>query len=122
MVLGLGTWEFVVLGLAMLILFGPEHAPRAIRTLGRWQAKIRNTLEEIEHTLEAETGEGQLRPRRPRELTTTGGPNEVEAAPQDAAATWSFADSEEDEEEPEEDSSSEDPEESGLGDPEDGDR
>lgn len=55
MVLGLGSWEIVLVGLALLILFGPEHAPKAVRTLGRWQARIRSTLQQIEQTIEEET-------------------------------------------------------------------
>lgn len=55
MVLGLGSWEIVVVGLALLVLFGPEHAPQAFRTLGRWQTRIRNTLQQMERTIEEET-------------------------------------------------------------------
>lgn len=55
MVLGLGSWEIVLVGLALLIFFGPEHAPKAVRTLGRWQARVRSTLQQIEQTIEEET-------------------------------------------------------------------
>lgn len=72
MVLGLGSWEIVLVGLALLILFGPEHAPKAIRTMGRWQTKIRGTLQQIERTIEEESeeveeeiGSSPFRPSQP---------------------------------------------------------
>ncbi len=80
MVLGLGSWEIVLVGLALLVFFGPEHAPQAIRTLGRWQTRIRHTLSEIEETLDEET------------QGLTDEIREVERlAPPPEAETWSLA-------------------------------
>lgn len=81
MVLGLGSWEVVLVGLALLVFFGPEHAPQALRTLGRWQTRIRHTLSEIEETLDEET------------QGLTDEIREVERlAPPPEAETWSLAD------------------------------
>lgn len=54
MVLGLGAWEIVLVGLALLVFFGPEHAPQAIRTVGRWRSRLQATLEQIEEALDEE--------------------------------------------------------------------
>lgn len=54
MVLGLGVWEIVLVGLALLVFFGPEHAPQAIRTVGRWRSRVEATLDQIEETLDEE--------------------------------------------------------------------
>lgn len=54
MVLGLGTWEVMLVGFALLLFFGPEHLPKAMRTLGRMQAKVQNTLRDLEDTIEKE--------------------------------------------------------------------
>lgn len=121
MVLGLGTWEFVVVGLALLILFGPEHAPRAMRTLGRWQTRVRETLQEIEETLDEETREAQDLTDEVAGWTTTGGPNEIERIEAQEPADWEFTDrsaeagdetdkaSDEDEPGPEEDADEKEP-------------
>lgn len=55
MVLGLGTWEFLLVGLALLMFFGPEHAPGAIRKLGEWQGRFQNMLKELESAVEDES-------------------------------------------------------------------
>lgn len=102
MALGLGSWEIIVLGLALLILFGPEHAPQAIRTLGRWQRKIRDTVGEIEQTLEEETKELD----ESEEAAPLFGPRD-QVPPE--AETWTFTDTP-DEEEGHGSGSEEDPE------------
>lgn len=55
MVLGLGTWEILLVGLALLLFFGPEHAPRALHQVGRWQGKLRGMMRDLEDTIEKET-------------------------------------------------------------------
>lgn len=88
MVLGLGAWEFVLIGLALLALFGPEHLPQAARTLGRWQTRVRRTLTEIEQTIEEETRgfdeeDDAVPPWGMQEPTMRDRPPEAE--------TWTFA-------------------------------
>lgn len=58
MVLGLGAWEITLVGLALLVLFGPEHGPQAMRTLSRWRSKAKSTMARIEHLLEEEVEGG----------------------------------------------------------------
>ena len=53
-VLGLGTWELLLVGVALLLLFGPEQAPRTMHTLGRWQGRVRGMLQDLEQGLERE--------------------------------------------------------------------
>jgi Sec-independent protein translocase protein TatA len=57
MVLGLGSWEILLVGLALLVLFGPEHAPELIRKIGRMQARARRTISQLEEAIEQEEEE-----------------------------------------------------------------
>lgn len=57
MVLGLGSWEILLVALALLLFFGPESAPQAIRQAGRMQAKLRRFMRELEETVEREQQE-----------------------------------------------------------------
>ena len=57
MVLGLGSWEIVLVGLALLVFFGPEHAPRLLRTAGQLQARARRAFRELEDAVEREQNE-----------------------------------------------------------------
>jgi Sec-independent protein translocase protein TatA len=54
MVLGLGSWEIVLVGLALLMLFGPEHAPGLLRTAGRMQSRFQQALRDLEDAVEEE--------------------------------------------------------------------
>lgn len=54
MVLGLGSWEIVLLGLALLVFFGPEHAPQLFRRVGELQARARRAFQELEDAVERE--------------------------------------------------------------------
>lgn len=59
MVLGLGSWEIVLVALALLVFFGPEHAPKLLRRAGELQARARRAFQELEDAVERE--EEQLR-------------------------------------------------------------
>jgi Sec-independent protein translocase protein TatA len=63
MVLGLGSWEIVLLGLALLVFFGPEHAPGAIRKLGELQGRLQAMMRELESSVEEESGNEPEYPR-----------------------------------------------------------
>lgn len=52
MVLGLGSWEITLVGLALLVLFGPEHAPELLRGAGRMQARAQRAMRELERAVE----------------------------------------------------------------------
>lgn len=69
MVLGLGAWEIMLAGLALLVFFGPEHAPEAIRTIGRWRRKAADTLRTLEDAMEAESRLEEA-PENPPEVET----------------------------------------------------
>lgn len=54
MVLGLGSWELVFVGLALLVLFGPEHVPQVIRRAGELQARVEQALQQLDSAVEQE--------------------------------------------------------------------
>lgn len=54
MVLGLGSWEITFVGLALLVLFGPEHAPNALRKAGEMQAQVQQAFKQLEQAVEEE--------------------------------------------------------------------
>lgn len=53
-VLGLGSWEIAFVGLALLVLFGPEHAPGALRKAGQMQARLQGALQQLEDAVDEE--------------------------------------------------------------------
>lgn len=59
MVLGLGTWEITLVGLALLVLFGPEHAPGWIRKAGKLQARVEQGLQQLESAVDEESDDGE---------------------------------------------------------------
>ncbi len=74
MVLGLGSWEILLVALALLLFFGPESAPQAIRQAGRMQAKLRRFMRELEETVEREQQEIEraASPSDPTDATDSG--------------------------------------------------
>lgn len=64
MVLGLGSWEIVLAGLALLVLFGPEHAPGLIRKAGEMQGRLQNALQQLDDAVQEEerSSQDQLSP------------------------------------------------------------
>lgn len=59
MVLGLGSWEIVLVGLALLVLFGPEHAPGAIRKAGEMQARVEQALRQLESAVDEDRSDDE---------------------------------------------------------------
>ncbi len=50
----IGFFEILIFGAIALIVLGPEKLPQAIREAGRWYAKIRFTLANVQHEIETE--------------------------------------------------------------------
>lgn len=73
MVLGLGTWEVTLVLLALLVFFGPEHGPQALRAIGRWRSRVQRTMARLERSLDEE------RPDFPSGFDPTARPPEAEA-------------------------------------------
>ncbi len=61
--LGGSPWELAVVFGAILLLFGADSLPKAIRTLGQWSAKLRMITRELQRELE-EAGEPIEKARR----------------------------------------------------------
>ncbi len=47
----LGTFEFVIVILAVMFLFGPKKIPELARTLGKGMRKIRDAKEDIQNEI-----------------------------------------------------------------------
>lgn len=107
---GIGSWEFVVIVVLALLLFGPDKLPDFARTIGRFMRDFRRYQAMMESTIKAEvftadpklqkdpfkTGKdfaekvgsgGFTRPADAKAAAATDGATADEAAAADAAAT-----------------------------------
>ena len=81
---GVGAPEMVVIGLLLLVVFGPQKLPGMARDLGRFVSEARHSVEEFKKDLVSE-GEVGGEPRRGRvqeerlELEARAKPEEDEA-------------------------------------------
>jgi Tat protein translocase TatB subunit len=66
---GIGGQEIVIIGLLVLVIFGPNALPRMARDLGRFVSEARRSIDEFKEELtsaeEDEDGE-ENKPRRKR--------------------------------------------------------
>ncbi len=60
---GIGAQEMVIIGLLMLVIFGPGKLPGMARDVGRFVNEARRSVEEFKEDLTSEAGDG----REPRE-------------------------------------------------------
>ena len=66
---GIGGQEIVIIGLLVLVIFGPNALPRMARDLGRFVSEARRSIDEFKEELTAaeEDEEGEEdKPRRKR--------------------------------------------------------
>ncbi|HKH12137.1 MAG TPA: twin-arginine translocase TatA/TatE family subunit [Rubrobacter sp.] len=81
---GVGAPEMVVIGLLLLLVFGPKKLPSMARDIGRFVSEARRSVEEFKKDLVSEEEVGQ-EPRKGRgpeehlELEARGKPEEGEA-------------------------------------------
>lgn len=62
---GIGGQEIVIIGLLVLVIFGPNALPRMARDLGRFVSEARRSIDEFKEELAAaEDEEEEERPRR----------------------------------------------------------
>jgi len=54
--LNVGFWEFVVIVLAVMFIFGPKRIPEVARTVGRVMREFRKVMADLEDELRSETG------------------------------------------------------------------
>ena len=89
---GVGAPEMVVIGLLLLVVFGPNRLPGMARDLGRFVSEARRSVEEFKKDLVSE-GEVGREPRKGRgpeerlELEARAKPEEGEAAAPSAQRT-----------------------------------
>ncbi len=81
---GVGAPEMVVIGLLLLVVFGPKKLPGMARDLGRFVSEARHSIEEFKKDLvsEGEVGGEPRKGRGPeerRELEARAKPEEGEA-------------------------------------------
>jgi sec-independent protein translocase protein TatB len=65
-VFGIGMQEMVIVGLLILVIFGPNKLPSMARDLGRFVNEARRSVEEFKEDLVSEEGGGQ-EPRKSRD-------------------------------------------------------
>ena len=81
---GIGVPEMVVIGLLLLVVFGPKKLPSMARDVGRFVSEARRSVEEVKKDLVSE-GEVGAEPRKGRgpgeslELEARAKPEEGEA-------------------------------------------
>jgi sec-independent protein translocase protein TatB len=62
-VFGVGFQEMLVVGLLVLVLFGPKRLPQMARDLGHFASKAQNVVDELKTELVSEV-EGDRKPQR----------------------------------------------------------
>ena len=55
---GVGPQEMVIIGLLVLVIFGPNALPRMARDLGRFVAEARRSIDEFKEELTASEDDG----------------------------------------------------------------
>ena len=68
---GIGGQEIVIIGLLVLLIFGPNALPRMARDLGRFVSEARRSIDEFKEELTAGTDEDEDEENEPEKR---GGP------------------------------------------------
>ena len=63
---GIGGQEIVIIGLLVLVIFGPSALPKMARDLGRFVSEARRSIDEFKEELTAAEDEEEDKPRRKR--------------------------------------------------------
>jgi Tat protein translocase TatB subunit len=58
-VFGIGMQEMVIIGLIVLVIFGPKNLPNMARDVGRFVSDARRSVEEFKQDLVSEKEDGQ---------------------------------------------------------------
>jgi Tat protein translocase TatB subunit len=83
-VFGIGMQEMVIIGLIVLVIFGPKNLPGMARDVGRFVSDARRSVEEFKEDLVSEEEDGQ-EPRKGRDPDASREP-EVPAGREEVAA------------------------------------
>jgi Tat protein translocase TatB subunit len=92
-VFGIGLQEMVIIGLVLLVVFGPKRLPGMARDFGRFLSDARRSVEEFKEDLASENGGGQELVEGPHEPEAGEGleedveREEDEVTPQNASRT-----------------------------------
>jgi Tat protein translocase TatB subunit len=62
-VFGIGMQEMVIIGLIVLVIFGPKNLPGMARDVGRFVSDARRSVEEFKEDLVSEKEDGQELPK-----------------------------------------------------------
>ena len=73
---GIGAQEMVIIGLLLLVIFGPGKLPGMARDVGRFVNEARRSVEEFKEDLTSEGGDGQ-EPRETRDSQASKALEEV---------------------------------------------
>ncbi|CAN5886442.1 hypothetical protein BH18ACT11_BH18ACT11_28940 [soil metagenome] len=84
---GIGAQEMVIIGLLLLVIFGPGKLPGMARDVGRFVNEARRSVEEFKEDLTSEVGDGG-EPREGKDLEASRAREEVRHD-EDAAVTRS---------------------------------
>ncbi|WP_273846490.1 Sec-independent protein translocase protein TatB [Rubrobacter calidifluminis] len=76
---GIGFQEMLIIGVIVLVLFGPNKLPQMARDLGRFVNEARQSIDEIKEELTAESEDGTLEQDEDFEDPYGGRADQVEA-------------------------------------------
>jgi sec-independent protein translocase protein TatB len=62
-VFGIGMQEMVIIGLIVLVIFGPKNLPNMARDVGRFVSDARRSVDEFKEDLVSEKEDGQELPQ-----------------------------------------------------------
>lgn len=68
----IGFAELILIAIIGLLVLGPERLPTVLRTLGRWTGRARATLSNLQHELERESRNKEMKERYEKHLRELG--------------------------------------------------
>lgn len=68
----IGFAELILIAVIGLLILGPERLPTVLRTIGRWTGRARATLSNLQHELERESRNKEMKQRYEKHLRELG--------------------------------------------------
>ena len=87
---GIGMQEMVIIGLIVLVIFGPKKLPSMARDVGRFVSAARGSVEEFKEDLASEKEDGQERLEGQQEPEVGEGPEDDVEREEDPGAREGF--------------------------------
>ncbi len=69
---GIGGQEIVIIGLLVLVIFGPSALPKMARDLGRFVSEARRSIDEFKEELTAAEDDEDAEENKPRRKRVSG--------------------------------------------------